>query len=92
MMFGHGSGTSAPEQTTILAFCERSSRRLTSRLKPCPTTHAVAPEIMRLRQKNIARSLFSLQINPSASAPGAKKPGEIRYNGTFAPARLSSKA
>ncbi|MEM5437431.1 hypothetical protein [Paraburkholderia diazotrophica] len=39
-------------------------------------------------KKNIARSLFSLQINPPANAPGAKKTGEIRYNGTFAPAAV----
>jgi len=38
---------------------------------------------MRRRHKNIARSLFSLQINPFAAPADVKNPGEIRYNGTL---------
>ncbi|CAG9223039.1 hypothetical protein BCAR13_490016 [Paraburkholderia caribensis] len=44
---------------------------------------AAAPGLMRTRHENIARSLFSLQINPLAGRADVKKPGEIRYNGTL---------
>jgi hypothetical protein len=44
---------------------------------------AGTPEMARLSSKNIARSLFSLQINPLAGAANVKNPGEIRYNGTL---------
>jgi hypothetical protein len=37
----------------------------------------------RTQHENIARSLFSLQINPPARHANAKIPGEIRYNGTL---------
>jgi len=36
-----------------------------------------------MQRKNIARSLFSLQINPLAARDDVKNPGEIRYNGTL---------
>ncbi|MHB9839480.1 hypothetical protein Q8F57_032155 [Paraburkholderia terrae] len=44
---------------------------------------AGAPGLMRTRHENIARSLFSLQINPLAGRADVKNPGEIRYNGTL---------
>ncbi|WP_167306961.1 hypothetical protein [Paraburkholderia hospita] len=38
---------------------------------------------MRTRHENIARSLFSLQINPLAGRADVKNLGEIRYNGAL---------
>jgi hypothetical protein len=44
---------------------------------------AITAKPPRRKRENIARSLFSLQINPLAGQANAKNRGEIRYNGTL---------